>query len=79
MEFEWDEAKLIFAGPILTRLDKRQTYGEVREISVGGIGAVAVLAIIHTDREGRIRLISARRATRKERKVYHEYIGQASE
>lgn len=95
MEFEWDEAKnesnrrkhglsfdeakLIFGGPLLTRVDDREAYGEVREVSVGAIGEAVVLAVIHTDRDGRTRLISARHATRKERRLYHEHIGQAAQ
>lgn len=51
MDFEWDEAKNaenqtkhgmsfeeatpIFDGPILTKIDDREEYGEMREISMG--------------------------------------------
>jgi len=56
------EAAQIFAGPILTRIDARE-IAELREISFGLIGPVIVLAVVHTDREGVPRIISARKAT----------------
>ena len=88
MEFEWDEAKnqanirkhgvsfqtarRIFAGSFLTWLDDREDYGEVRRISIGKVSKAAVVVVAHTDRDGRIRVISARPASRKERQAYHE-------
>jgi uncharacterized protein len=88
--FEWDEAKNraniakhgisfqtaigIFDGPVLTDIDDREDYGEDREISLGMIGATVVLAVVHTDRFGKVRIISARPATRPERYRYEEEI-----
>ena len=93
MEFEWDEAKsaanirthgvsfeqakAIFNGPVITRVDDRFDYDELREISFGEIAAGAVLAVVHTFREEKIRIISARPATRSERVRYYAEI-QAS-
>ena len=90
MVFEWDEAKnqanirkhgvsfetaqRIFRGPVLTRFDDRRDYGEVRHVSIGNVDNVAVVVVAHTDRDGRIRLISARPASRKERQAYHERV-----
>ncbi len=90
MVFEWDEeknqsnikkhgvsfetAKLIFSGPIFTWVDDREDYGEERIISIGIAEEVAILTVAYTDREERIRLISARPASRKERKIYNEQI-----
>lgn len=84
--FEWDEAKnkqnikkhgvsfktacRIFEGPVLTLIDDRYDYGEVREISIGVVDKIAVLTVVHTDRNGAKRLISARLARRDERKKY---------
>jgi hypothetical protein len=88
MEFEWDEAKdaaniakhgvgfatasRIFDGPVLTWADERADYGEIREHSIGVVEGVLVLAVIHTNRDGKQRIISARRANRAERKRYEE-------
>lgn len=89
MKYEWDEeknqqnirkhgvdfdlAKRIFEGPVITNLDNRDDYGEDREISIGMIDGVLVLVVVHTDREWDIRrIISARRATKSERKRYEK-------
>ncbi len=86
MKFEWDarknesniakhgigfeRAKGIFDNPVLTGIDDRFDYGELRQNSIGIIGAVAVLVVIHTDRDGVCRIISARPATKVERRMY---------
>jgi uncharacterized DUF497 family protein len=85
-EFEWDSekdatnvakhgvafefAKRIFEGPVLSWVDDRVDYGEVREISIGVIDRLAMLVVVHTDRDGRIRIISARSTSQKERQRY---------
>ena len=90
MDFEWseekdranrdkhgisfDEAKHIFDGPVLTRIDDRKDYGEVREISFGLLSPDAPLTVVHTARGAKTRLISARKANRQERKAYDDYI-----
>ncbi|MEB3310416.1 MAG: BrnT family toxin [Snowella sp.] len=90
MEFEWDEnknrqnqqkhgisfeeAKEIFQGIYFTSIDDRSNYGEIREIIIGTIRSTIVVTEVYTDRNGKIRLISARKATPKERKQYHDYL-----
>lgn len=90
MEFEWDEAKNqanirkhgvsfeiakhVFDWPLLTSRDRRKDYGEDRYVSIGQVGDEALIVIAHTRREGRIRLISARPASRKERQRYRDEI-----
>ena len=94
MQFEWDEekdranhakhgirfeeAKIIFASPMLTAPDDRQDYSQERFISYGQLNPLVVVAVIHTSRRGRIRLISARKANRKERQAYYEYLGKTA-
>ena len=89
MGFEWDEdknrakllkhgisfqeAELIFEGPTFSRQDLRFDYGEVRTLSIGLIREVVAVAVVHTDRQGTVRIISARLANRQERKTYHEH------
>ena len=88
MEFEWDEdknqsnilkhgiafdtAKRVFAGRVATSADRRQDYGEDRNISIGQVKSGALIVVGHTERHGRIRLISARPASPRERRIYHE-------
>lgn len=72
----FDEASYIFDGPVLTNTDTRAT-DELREISFGLLGSAVVLAVIHTDRHGVTRIISARKATKQERKLYNAYFARA--
>ena len=91
--FEWDDEKnrlniekhgisfetaaTIFRGIILSRIDDREDYGEVRDISIGRVDTDVVVTVVHTNRDGSIlRLVSARRAIRRERKDYDEYCAQ---
>jgi uncharacterized DUF497 family protein len=86
--YEWDKAKnanniakhgvdfalaqRIFDGPVLTVTDRRMDYGERREISIGKVDGVAYLTVVHTDRVGYVRIISARPASQRERRRYEE-------
>ena len=67
----FETAKRIFEGPMVTWFDDRREYGEERFISDDQV-ARAHLVVAHTKRDGRIRLISARPASRRERQAYHE-------
>jgi uncharacterized protein len=51
-------AALIFEEPVLTTVDDRNDYGEIRFISVGLIDEVAYV-VVHTSRGEHTRLISA--------------------
>lgn len=57
---------------VLSFEDDRFDYGEVREVALGEVEGV-VLYVVFTIREEAIRIISARRATRKEAGRYHDY------
>lgn len=89
LEFEWDEnksqaniekhgisferAKTIFDYPTLTRIDEREEYDEIREVSVGLMEGLVVIVAVHTDRDEKIRIISARPANRRERNQYYGF------
>ena len=93
MSFEWDEKKnqrnirlhgirfedalKIFDGPVLTEIDNRYSYEEVREFSLGLLHGIVVLMVIHTERGEVTRVISARKATRKERERYEKTIRES--
>ena len=70
----FEQAARIFAGPVVTWIDDREDYGELREVSVGLLDGIACLAVVHTERDGETRIISARRALKHERKLYEEAI-----
>jgi uncharacterized DUF497 family protein len=86
VEFEWDYEKAeanrrkhgipfplaipVFRDPIrLEQLDQSLDYGEDRWIALGCVDR-EILHVVFTLREQRIRLISARRATRNEQRIY---------
>lgn len=71
----FEEAALIFDGPMLTAPD--QSTGEVRDKSFGLLGGMVVVCVIHTERNGKIRIISARKATASERKQFDVHLKKA--
>jgi uncharacterized DUF497 family protein len=71
----FDAALAAFDGPILTKQDFRRDHGEIRWQSLGWLKAEGcVIMMAYTERNGRIRLISARGATRRETKIFFETI-----
>ena len=68
-EIDLVEAALIFDGPIMTRIDDRRDYGEVRYLSVGFVDGQCFV-VVHTDRNGVTRLITAWRGGRDEQFKY---------
>jgi uncharacterized protein len=55
-------------------VDNRQNYGEIRYISIGEIFDTIIVLVAHTERNNKIRIISARIANKKEREGYYGYI-----
>ena len=87
MHFEWDEQKnqvnirkhgldfadapAVFAGVTFTFEDDRFDYEEQRFITLG-ILAGKVVVIAHTERDDKVRIISMRKATKYEQKLYFQ-------
>lgn len=72
----FDDAKLVWADPLNVVYPDRFIDGEQRWHAVGVVGFVTVLLVVHiyiggTDAE-RVRIISARKATPWERKIYEQ-------
>jgi uncharacterized DUF497 family protein len=88
MLFEWDEDKnraniqkhkidfadipAIFSGPMLVELDDREDYGEERWIGIGFLRDIVVVVVFTERRKDTIRIISARKAGKHERKRYEQ-------
>lgn len=73
----FEEAATVFLDPIaLTYPDPDHSDEEPREISIGRSAKHRVLFLSHTRRGERTRLISVRKATKRERKQYEESISQ---
>ena len=89
--FEWDEAKSrknlrergfdfafaarVFDQDVLEQEDTRHGYGEQRVIALGEIEG-EVFVVVYTRRGPYRRIISARRASRRERNAYRQTFGQ---
>jgi len=70
-KIDFEDAKNIFLDTnCLEREDKRD-YDETR-IQVIGIVNQVVLFVVYTKRNGRYRIISARRANKNERRQYYQ-------
>ncbi len=71
----FDEASTAFKDTLsLTIHDPLHSDEEERFILIGNSTRNHLLVVVHTDRGERIRIISARKATQKERKQYEEEV-----
>lgn len=69
----FEEAATVFADPLsLTGADPDHSVGEHRWITFGQSVRGRLLAVAHTDEGDIIRVISARAATRPEKRLYEE-------
>jgi uncharacterized DUF497 family protein len=69
----FEEASTVFSDPFAgTQSDPDHSFGEARLIELGRSELGKLLVVCYTERGDRIRLITARRATRAERKKYEE-------
>ncbi|MFG6095606.1 BrnT family toxin [Leptothoe sp. ISB3NOV94-8A] len=69
----FQEAATVFNDPLsITFPDPDHSVGENRYIIIGASIIGLLLVVAHTDRDQRLRIISARKATRKERTFYEE-------
>ncbi len=65
----------VFDRPMLIEPDEREQYGEDRWIGLGMFpNGIEVVVVFAESTKESTRIISARRATQKERKRYHEEI-----
>jgi len=94
VRYEWDEKKRrsnlrkhgldfffaprVFEGPAVTIEDGRYEYGEQRFGTFGLLDGVVVV-ITHTERPGVIRIISMRKASRREEKSYFDEVANGLE
>ncbi len=67
------EAASLFADPLtITFHDPDHSAEEDRFITIGYSSGSRLLIVAHTDHDGRIRIISARETTRRERRLYED-------
>jgi uncharacterized DUF497 family protein len=89
MQFEWDDDKCevnirkhgidfedvkdIFNHPMMTFMDNHDNYGEARWRAIGWVETMLGV-VVYTERVGDvIRIISARKATKNEVRLYEQY------
>ncbi|MBF2058368.1 MAG: BrnT family toxin [Cyanobacterium sp. T60_A2020_053] len=89
MEFEWNEEKrdrnyakhsvtfefatLLFKQDYLCQFDNRFDYGEDRYQALGEVEGVVLMVAYTVIESEKIRLISARKATKNERRIWEKY------
>ena len=89
MEFTWSEVKRgtnikahgldfidaqsVFEGLTYTFEDDRFSYGEQRFVTLGLLAGITV-SVVHTENENEIRIISFRKATKRESQIYFDAI-----
>ena len=72
-QVSFEEASTVFEDPLfITFLDVKHSMDEERYITLGLSAAHRLLLIANTEREGVTRIISARKATKNERRFYEE-------
>jgi uncharacterized DUF497 family protein len=74
---DFSDAERVLEGPCVTFEDSRFDYGEERLITLGLL-ADRVVVVAHAPRgEDVTRIISMRKATRREQKIYQKRLGEA--
>ena len=92
-DFEWDPdkearnirdrdldfvtASEIWSGPIIERIDDRKDYGEIRIMAFGKANN-RLMAVLYTRRGPRRRIISARKANRREQRRFEREFSDVS-
>jgi uncharacterized DUF497 family protein len=90
MKYTWDNAKSrlnirkhgidfvdvpsMFQHPMVTFLDQRKDYGEERWIGIGILKTILAVVVFSEPVENTVRIISARKATNYENKIYRDEI-----
>jgi uncharacterized DUF497 family protein len=70
-KINFEDAKNIFLDPNRLEREDKRDYDETR-IQVIGIVNQVVLFVVYTKRNGKNRIISARRANKNERRQYYQ-------
>ncbi|MBI5488041.1 MAG: BrnT family toxin [Deltaproteobacteria bacterium] len=69
----FSEAATVFGDPLAaTAVDPVRSAREARFLTIGHARSGRLLIVAHVDRNGSVRLISARSVTPRERKAYEE-------
>lgn len=77
-DISFTDAAEVFDDPYLLSLydEYHSSPEEERYFSVGCIRSIVVVAVCHTERNGRMRIISARKAERKLEDLYYGWLSE---
>lgn len=67
----FEDAEHVFQGSCVTFRDPRAYPGEQRNITLGRLQG-RVVVIVHTERDGVVRIISMRKGNKREQRAYQE-------
>jgi uncharacterized DUF497 family protein len=73
-KIRFPDAEAVLFDPMALTIEEERAEDEQRFVSIGADALNRVVVIVFTYRGDNIRLISARRATRRERRAYEEGI-----
>jgi len=70
----FSDAEMVLYDSFAMTIEEQIVADEIRYVTVGTDAVGRILAVVYSYRKNTIRLISARKATRKERKQYEKRI-----
>ena len=71
---DFETASHVFDGYYIDIYDEKHSDFEDRYIAIGIINQITcIVTVVYTERVNKIRIISARKATKEERKMYYDY------
>jgi len=73
-KIRFSDAELVFNDPFAMTLEEQVVAAEQRFVTIGSDAIGRIIAVVYSYRADSIRLISARKATPKERKQYEKGI-----
>lgn len=68
---DFAHAEQVLRDPLAYTIEDPDAKGEQRFVTLGMDALGRILVVVHTPREDRIRLISARKSSRREAEKYH--------
>jgi len=76
----FDKAPKVFDDFHITAIDQRKDYGETRSCTMGFLDSTKrIVLVAHTQRHGKIRIISMRKANKREQKIFNNYLNEVKD
>ncbi len=70
---DFEDARLVFDGPMLTAIDDRFEYDETRIVAIGFLRNLVVVLVYTEPADGVVRIISFRKALKNERQKFFRF------